>query len=338
MRVGSNPVKSVSNEPVQQKKIIIAVLCYIPILEGYHSESLEVLKLCIGSILQNTDLPYDLYIFDNGSCDSVIKYLLELKENKKIQHLHLSIENLGKAGAWNWIFGITNSEYVVYTDSDVFFYPGWLSAALHIYEAFPNVGMVTSCPIQSPDVSFNSKMMQLLESDSTIEIKKGKYISKEFQNEYAEGLGLSLKEYQATFPMDYTDVLLKCNGVEAYLHASHFQFLIKPSLIRNFLPLSCFSYLGKATAQFDKKIIENNLLRLSCTERYILHIGNTLTERLREEAIKYNIDIELKIKKNRAIKNGIVLQKFFHLKLVKMIFLKIYNIIFSIYFETKKYS
>jgi hypothetical protein len=48
-------------------KVTIALVTYIPFLEGYYAESLDILKRCLESIWQNTDQPYDLLVFDNAS-------------------------------------------------------------------------------------------------------------------------------------------------------------------------------------------------------------------------------------------------------------------------------
>ena len=67
MRVGQNPAKTVK-EVAKPKRITVAVLNYIPFLSGFFAETFDVLKLCLGSIWENSDLPYDLLVFDNASC------------------------------------------------------------------------------------------------------------------------------------------------------------------------------------------------------------------------------------------------------------------------------
>ena len=91
-----------------------------------------------------------LMVFDNGSCDEVRTYLEEAYVEGRIQFLMLSKRNIGKGGAWNIIFAAAPGEILAYTDSDAFFYPGWLSQSLRILDTFPNVGMVTSRPFRTP--------------------------------------------------------------------------------------------------------------------------------------------------------------------------------------------
>ena len=131
-RVGQNPMRWVSD--VQQpQRITVAALVFIPHLLGYWSGSLEVLELCLGSLRENTAEPFDLLVFDNGSCPEVRRFLARMRERKEIQLLMLSDRNLGKTGAWNLMFRAAPGDIVVYTDSDVYFQRGWLELSLEDY-------------------------------------------------------------------------------------------------------------------------------------------------------------------------------------------------------------
>ena len=110
---------------------------------------LDVLKTCLGGIWENTDLPYDLLVFDNGSCGEVRQYLLDRHEEGQIQYLILSEKNLGKGGAWNQILGGAPGELIAYTDNDCLFRKGWLSRSVQLLETYPNVGMVTARPFRT---------------------------------------------------------------------------------------------------------------------------------------------------------------------------------------------
>ncbi len=136
MRVGQNPLKSI-NEVAKPEKITVAVLNYIPMLSGFYADLLDVLKACLNSIRETADLPYDLMVFDNGSCDEVIQYLVDENQAGRIQYLILSEKNIGKGGAWNILFGAVPGEILVFTDNDALFYPGWLSRSVQILQTYP---------------------------------------------------------------------------------------------------------------------------------------------------------------------------------------------------------
>ena len=84
MRIGQNPAKGI-NEVAKPKRITVAVLNYIPFLSGFYADMLDVLKLTLNSILENSDLPFDLLVFDNASCPEVREYLVEMQAQHKIQ-------------------------------------------------------------------------------------------------------------------------------------------------------------------------------------------------------------------------------------------------------------
>ena len=79
MRKGQNPAKFVQNV-TQPQRITIAVLNYIPFTSGFYAQTLDILKLCLGSIWENSDLPYDLLVFDNGSCQEAIDFLTDAQD------------------------------------------------------------------------------------------------------------------------------------------------------------------------------------------------------------------------------------------------------------------
>ena len=104
MRTGQNPSKS-GIPAYQPRQLGIALLVYIPFMEGYFKNSLEILEFQIASLYSNTGEEFDLLVFDNGSCAKVVNSLGELRDEGVIEWLVLSNNNLGKVGAWNWMFG-----------------------------------------------------------------------------------------------------------------------------------------------------------------------------------------------------------------------------------------
>ena len=112
--------------------------------------TLDVLKVSLESMRKDAGLPFDLMVFDNGSCAEVRDFLVNEKEEGRIQYLILSEKNMGKGGAWNVMLTGAPGEIIAYTDSDVLFSPNWLSRSVEILETFPNVGMVTARPFRTP--------------------------------------------------------------------------------------------------------------------------------------------------------------------------------------------
>ncbi len=136
MRIGQNPAKFVQTV-AKPERITVAVLNYIPFLSGFYTEALDVLEQCLASARQEAGLPFDLLVFDNGSCTEVQDWLLDEQRAGHIQYLMLSGKNLGKGGAWNQIFAGAPGEIIVYADSDVLFFPGWLARSVELSGNLP---------------------------------------------------------------------------------------------------------------------------------------------------------------------------------------------------------
>jgi hypothetical protein len=272
MRVGQNPAKYV-NEVARPARITVAVLNYIPFLSGFYAEMLDVLKACLNSIWQNTDLPYDLLIFDNASCSEVRQYLLDEHENRRIQHLILSEKNLGKGGAWNVILGGAPGELIAYTDNDCYFKPGWLSRSVEIMETFPNVGMVTARPFRTnPD--YYSASLVWAESCPDARMERGQFIPWEVFKDFDLSLGQSEDEIRNHY--DSTeDVRLTYQGVQAIAGASHWQFLASKNVMAQFLPFNMDRPMGQVK-QLDQRVNRAGYLRLMPTEPLAMNMSNTL--------------------------------------------------------------
>src|SRR6476620_5884843 len=118
MRKGQNPAKFV-NQVAKAERITVAVLNYIPFVSGFYAEALDVLKVSLESMRNAPGLPFDLLLFDNGSCPEVRDFLVAEKDAGRIQYLILAEKNMGKGGAWNIILTGSPGEIIAYADSDI---------------------------------------------------------------------------------------------------------------------------------------------------------------------------------------------------------------------------
>jgi glycosyltransferase involved in cell wall biosynthesis len=273
-RVGKNPMKWI-NDIHQSERVTVTTIVYIPQLEGYWEQSLDVLKLCFQSLHTNTHVPFDLMVFDNGSCKEVRKYLLSLYKDEIIDFLTLSRHNLGKVGAWNMIFLSAPGKFISYFDSDVYFLPGWLEASLKVMEAFPEVGMVTAQPIAGYDLS-KRRTAKMAKATPSVRIKEGKLIPEQFVRSHIHGLGGTEETYQER-QIQRNDVLISKDGVEAYTTASHFQFTTRREIVKSIFPDTPDVPLGKDT-QFRDKMLDLGYWMLTTTDYLVHHMGNRVPD------------------------------------------------------------
>jgi hypothetical protein len=272
MRVGQNPAKSI-DYVAQPEKFTVAVVSYIPFLDGYYAQSLELLKVCLGSIWENTDAPFDLLIFDNASCLEVRTYLLDSKEAGKIQYLVLSDVNIGKAGAWNFIFGAAPGEFIAYADSDVFFYPGWLTKLSNVMSDFPDAGMVTGMPLLNPE-EFSTSTTNWISKHPEAYLERGHVLTWDDYWHHAGTLGND-EDAARKFYDQNESLLLHYKEHKYYIGAGHFQFLARKQVLKKTLPLPSDRPMGQVRA-LDIAINDLGYLRLCTTDWWVEHLGNSL--------------------------------------------------------------
>ena len=273
-RSGQNPIKWVQDVP-QTAEVTVTTAVFIPQLEGFWAESLAVLKLCLQSMRANTDIHFDLVVFDNGSCAEVRDYLLDLYEQKQIQQLILSSENVGKVGAWNVLFTSAQSDIVSYCDSDVYFFKDWLKDSIEVLKAFPKAGIVTAQPIAGYNLA-KTRTGVLAKQDPTIAREEGVLIPDQYLRACIAGLGAGEDLYMER-QIQRNDLCIEKNGVRAYTTASHFQLTTRRSLLVQLFPDQPEMLLGK-DYQFGDKMLDLGYWRL-CTETYLAHhMGNRLPD------------------------------------------------------------
>lgn len=279
MRTGNNPAKA-GIPAYTPKKLGIALLVYIPSLAGYFQHALDILDYQIDSLYANTGQEFDLLVFDNGSCPQAVSRLQDYQAQNRIDWLFLSRHNLGKTGAWNWIFSAMPNEWICYSDSDVLFRPGWLDASRRILQAFPRAGMVSAQPNFFDVLDGTGKAHLALQSDPNFRMGEYKPAA-EIVDEYCRGIGADEDLTQSFHRKQLPDILAQDTGVQAVIGASHMQFIIPRAVARQVVPLPASKGLFRQeTIRLDRKVDELGFLHLSTRENYVFHMGNTINETL----------------------------------------------------------
>jgi hypothetical protein len=270
MRVGHNPARFIETV-AQPARITVAVVNCIPFLAGYYEQGLEVLRTVVES-LHATREPghsYDVMVFDNHSCAEVRDYLVEASRQGMIQYLVLSDTNIGKIGAWNYMFGAAAGDYIVFSDGDVAFRPGWLEASLQLFETFPNVGMVTARPLRTP-LEYSSATLDWAGKVGVLE--EGHFLSWETFWEHVESLGRAEADSRQDFSSG-SEQRLTYAGQTAYVGAAHFQFMARREVLQKIIPLPSEQPMRGERA-LDIAINEMGLLRLGTGQALVRHLGN----------------------------------------------------------------
>jgi glycosyltransferase involved in cell wall biosynthesis len=311
MRVGHNPARFIE-KVAQPAGITVAVVNCIPFLSGYYEQSLEVLKVVVESLdaTREPAHPYDVMIFDNHSCAEVRAYLKEASDLGKIQYLVLSETNIGKIGAWNFMFGAAQGEYIVFSDGDIGFRPGWLPASLDFFQTFPNVGMVTARPLKTPK-EFSSATYEWALQAKVLE--EGPFLDGDVHMEHARSLGIKDESGDPKHPRNIARVTMF--GKAAYIGAAHFQFIARAQVLKKIMPLPSDQPMRGERA-LDEAINNMGLLRLTTVEPLVWHMGNRVTKPVHQDKAQ-----------RRTLLQRILWNSF-----IKRVLLWVNNQIFKLYF------
>lgn len=268
MRIGFNPEKDkVKKTEDFFHQVIIPV--YIPNLEGYFTDSFQILKYSLESLIKTSHNKTYISIVNNGSCKIVVDYLQNMFDENKIQEI-IHLTNIGYINAI--LKGIVGHKFDLVTaaDADVLFLNNWQEETYKIFKAFPKAGAV--CPTPSSK-SFNDKTFNIFFENL---FSKKMQFSKVKNPEALEAFAVSINN-----PNFYKDIHLKkyltisSNSLKAVVGAGHFVVTYRGDILREIKEKHTKYVMGGDSDDIlDKPVIDQGFWRLATEDNYTYHMGN----------------------------------------------------------------
>ena len=277
-RIGVNPSRGKTLD-FAPARTTVAVLVYAPHQAGYFQNRLDVTRMTIESILFNTQEPFDLLVFDNGSCPEMVHYLQSLHERGVVDYLLLSKQNIGKLNALRMIFNAAPGEIVAYSDDDVFHLPGWLGEHLKIIDTYPNVGAVTGFYIRQRVALSSVSTIAFAEKNGLI-TQRGLLMPRAWEQEYIENSGRTWDVYQSEVE-GIEDIVISYQGLEAWVSAHHFQMVCPKAVVQEvlaeMLPEGWSDRIMGRMVEMDDLMDAKGYLRLCTREQTMRLMGNAIS-------------------------------------------------------------
>jgi len=292
-RIGQNPSRGQTLD-FTSARTTVAVLVHAPHQAGYFQNRIDVTRMTIASILANTHEPFNLLVFDNGSCQEMVAYLQGLYDQGAIDYLILSKRNIGKLNALKIIFDTAPGEIVAYSDDDVFHLPGWLKPHLEIIDTYPKVGAVTGFYIRQR-VAMSSESTIKFANHPGFETQRGLLMPRKWEEEYVSNSGRSWVQYESEIA-GIEDIILKYQGVEAWVSAHHFQMVCPKAVVQEILaemlPGGWSDQIMGRMVEMDDRMDAKGYLRLCTRQQTVRLMGNALSEEVANLARESGLSVQ----------------------------------------------
>lgn len=273
MRIGNNPAKKNSFLITDSYHRVIVPI-YIPNLEEeYFKDALNILKLCIESLLKTIHKKTRITLIDNNCCKEVKNYLeFTYNANSKVDQLLKCKKNLGKVNALYSAIKSNLEDLITITDADVMFLPSWQNNVEKIINLMPEAGMVSPVP---SSVVYKS---DYIASTIYYGFIKGKISLTEVVDpngmvKFQKSIGRENMYNKQHLSKYFT---IENPRIKAVIGCGHFVATFRAEVFKNAPNEVCRHKIGGKSENmyFDLPNDKGNFLRLATLGNYAYHLGN----------------------------------------------------------------
>lgn len=270
-----NPQKQSKKIQLKYHQRLIIVV-FIPSLDGYYKNILDVFKLCLESAITTTDDTCAITVVNNASCDEVNTYLQsKLKENAVDTVIHHK-ENIGKIDALIGAARASREPIITISDVDILFQNGWQN---HIETIFSKVKGVASV---SPIPCRNFKNYETSSTLAKILLGKVKFAYKAIpENFHAHNKYLESFHWDLETDENLKWPVIESNGVKAIVGSGHQILSMRRELFFSTVPKEPSLTLVGNNSEYlycDQPINYSGGMRLATFNNYAYHMGNTVED------------------------------------------------------------
>ncbi|WP_412560341.1 glycosyltransferase [Winogradskyella sp. MIT101101] len=279
MRLGMNPQKQARKIQLKcQHRLIIVV--FIPSLDGYYKNVLEVFKLCLESAIATTNSNCAITVVNNASCDEVTQYLKEQLGEEKIDTIIHHKENMGKIDALIGAARGSREPIISLSDVDILFQHGWQTEIENVFSNIKNVASVSPIPCRNfQNYETSSTLSKILRGKVKFEYKS---ISEnhDAHNKYLESFRWNLEtDKNLKWPV------IESNNVEAIVGSGHQILSMRRELFFTTVPNAPSLILVGNNSEYlycDQPINVSGGMRLATYNNWAYHMGNTVEDWMRD--------------------------------------------------------
>lgn len=271
MRIGYNPHK---DEAIRQSDYLhqVVIPVYIPNQEGYFKDSLDILQLCLQSLLKTVHDKTYITVVNNGSCKVVMDYLDQQYHNGLLQEM-IHTENIGKLNAVLKGLAGNNIELVTIADADVLFLDNWQIETTKIFRALPKAGVVGIVP--QFNMFKNKSGPVIFDNFFNKKLKFIPILSPEGLICFYDSIG-----WDGTYNKDYLKygLGLEHNDIKVYVGSGHFVATYKKQMFKEMKSYLHYKLGGDSENYLDTLPLQYDYWRVTTYDNYAYHMGNVMED------------------------------------------------------------